>query len=80
MKLPVAVARDDDRHVADAAGEEVTRFGGVLGRTGVLPAVSKDPLLLPPQQLGVRVPAPRKRALRSPGGQTGHDSIGGIGG
>ena len=73
VQLAVAVARDDDRDVADAAREEVARLRSVLDGAGVLPAVPEDPLLLPPQQLGVGVPAPRQRALRSPGGQTGHD-------
>ena len=74
VQLALAVAGDHDGHVADAAGEEVAGLGRVLDGAGVLPAMAKDPLLFPPQQLRVGVPAPRKRALRSPGGQTGHDS------
>ena len=69
VQLAVAVARDHDRHVSDGGREEVARLRSVLGWAGVLPAVTKDALLLPPQQLGIGVPAPRKRALRSPGGQ-----------
>ena len=60
--------------------EEAVGADSVLGWAGVLPAMTKDALLLPPQQLGIGVPAPRKRALRSPGGQTGHDSTGRIDG
>jgi hypothetical protein len=67
------------RNVAGAAREEVARFGGVLGRAGVLPTAPEDQLLLAPQQLGIGVPAPRQRPLRGPGSQTGHDSTGRIG-
>ena len=73
VQLAGAVAGDHDRHVADAAGEEVAGLRGMLGGASVLPAAAEDPLLLPSQQLRVGVPAPRKRALRCPGGQIPRD-------
>src|SRR5947208_7988780 len=56
----VAVARDDDRRAAYLRGE-VARRRKLSGVPDVLPRRPEDQLLLPPQDLGIRVPGVRQR-------------------
>ena len=58
----VSVARDDDRGTAGLRGE-VARRRKLSRVTDVLPRRPKDPLVLPPQDLGIRVPGERQRLI-----------------
>src|SRR4051794_31780402 len=58
----VAVLRDDDRCAAYMRGE-VARRRELSGVADVLPHRPEDSLLLPPQDLGIRVPGVRQRRL-----------------
>ena len=58
----VSVARDDDRCAADLRGEVAGRRE-LSGVPDVLPRGAEDPLLLPPQDLGIRVPGERQRLI-----------------
>ena len=58
----VAVARDDDGRPADLRGE-VAGLRELSRVADVLPRGAEDPLLLAPQDLGIRVPAVRQRRL-----------------
>ena len=55
-ELTVATVHDDDRHVANPAGEERSRLGHLRSDTGVLPGAAEDSLVLEPQDVGVGIP------------------------
>ena len=62
-QLPVPGAGDDDRHPAGARGEERSRPRRLPRVADVLPRRAEDQLLLTAQELGIGVPAIRKRVL-----------------
>jgi hypothetical protein len=62
-QLTVAGVRDDDRHASGAGGEEGSRLRCLASVSDVLPGRAEDQLVLAAQDLGVRVPAIRKRVL-----------------
>jgi hypothetical protein len=62
-QLAVAGVGDDDRRAARAGAEERPRLQRFSRVPDVLPGRAEDQLLLTAQDLGIRVPAIRKRVL-----------------
>src|SRR5262245_33179265 len=60
-KLVLAIADDDEGHVADGRREERGGFGHVAQVAHVLPRVAKYPLALELEDCRIGVPAPRQR-------------------
>ena len=59
-KDAVLVAHEQHGDVADSSCAEGPRLGDVRRQADVLPEPPEDPLLLEPENCGVRVPAPRE--------------------